>query len=150
MQTFDLHGWRMENMDVDVRRLVMSWPKLRTLTLLPFNQVSISLLTLRIIAKNCPELHCLRIPLYISTIPPFDISRKSPRHNLEVLAVERVHPSIQTTSKCRIQVARYLNFIFPYLKSIEVDPENVTWSGIRDMVELCQVITPEELRRQRK
>ena len=53
MQTFGLYGWRMDNMDNDVRRLVMSWPKLRTLSLLPPNQTFISLSTLRIIVLNC-------------------------------------------------------------------------------------------------
>ena len=156
IHSFYPFGWRMENMDDEVRCLVMSWPKLRTLRLPPLNPASISLSTLRIIAENCPELRYLHIPLDISTIPPFNTSNKNLRHNLEVLSVWRVHPSTQletvkTTSECGIQVARYLNFIFPYLKSIEVDPENVTWSGIRDMVKLCQVITPEELStRQRK
>ena len=81
MQTFDLNGWRVENMDDEVIRLVMSWQKLRTLTLRPLNQASISLSTLRIIAENCPGLRFLRIPLDTSTIPPFDTSRKSLRHN---------------------------------------------------------------------
>ena len=150
MQTFHLNGWSMINIDDEVRRLVMSWPKLRTFTLI---YVPISLSTLRIIAENCPELRCLRIPLDISSIPPFDTSGKSLRHDLEVLAVGtwKVRPSTKTTSECRIQVARYLNFIFPYLRSIEAHPEYATWSRIRDMVKLCQVITPEELsRRQRK
>ena len=92
MQTFHLKGWRMENMDDDVRCLVKSWPKLRTLTL-PLDQTFISLSTLRIIAKKCPELRYLRIPLDTSTIPPFNTYRKSFHHKLEVLAVGRVHPS---------------------------------------------------------
>ena len=73
MQTFHLKGWRMENMDDDVRCLVKSWPKLRTLTL-PLDQTFISLSTLRIIAKKCPELRYLRIPLDTSTIPPIEKS----------------------------------------------------------------------------
>ena len=137
MQTFNLIGWRMENMDDDVRRLVMSWPKLRTLNL-RLNQTSISLSTLRIIAENCPKLRFLRIPLDISTIPPFDTSIKSLRHNLEVLIVLNIHPSAQTTLECQIQVTRYLYLIFPYLKFIRVDPNNITWSGICDLFKLCQ------------
>ena len=137
MQAFNLYGWRMENMDGEVRRLVMSWPKLRTLTLV---QASISLSTLKIIAENCPELRYLRISLDISNIPPFDTSGKSLHHNLEVLDLGRIHPYTQTTSECRIQVARYLDLIFPYLKSIEVHPDDVTWSAICDMVKLCQDI----------
>ena len=137
MQESSPFGWNMGNMDDDVRRLVMSWPKLRTLSLIPLNQASISLSTLRIIAENCPELRYLRISLDISNIPPFDTSGESLRHNLEVLDLGRVYPYTQTTSECRIQVARYLDLI---LKSVEVPREDVTWSGIRDMVKLCQEI----------
>ena len=138
MQTVNLKDWRMENMDDDVRRLVMSWPKIRTLSLRSPNQTFISLSTLRVISETCPELRYLRIPLDISTITPFDTSSKSLCHNLEVLAVLSIHPSNQTTLECQIQVTRYLYLIFPYLKSIEVDPENVTLSGIRDLFKLCQ------------
>ena len=139
MQTFHLYHWRMGNMDDDVRRLVVSWPKLRTLSLLPLNQTFISLSTLRVISETCPELRYLRIPLDTSTIPPFDTFSKSLRHNLEILTVLSIHPSTtQTTLECQIQVTRYLHLIFPYLKSILVHPNNVTWSGVRDLVKLCQ------------
>ena len=50
MQTFQLIGWKMENADDDVRHLVMSWPKLRSLDL---DRTFISLSTLRIIVLNC-------------------------------------------------------------------------------------------------
>ena len=126
-----------------MRRLAMSWPNLRTLRL-PLKETLISLSTLRIIAENCPELRCLEIRLDTSTIPPSDTSSKSLRHNLEVLTVGRVQlePS-QTMLECQIQVARYLDSIFPYLKSIKVrpkGPKDVVWSGIVDLVKLCQDI----------
>ena len=136
MQTIHLKGWRMENMDDDVKCLVMSWPKLRILRL-PLNQTFISLSTLRIIAENCPELRSLDIRIDTSIILPFDTSSRSFCHNLEVLSVGRVHPSTQTTLECQIQVTRHLDSIFPYLKSIEVR-RDVTWSGIRDLLKLCQ------------
>ena len=140
METFHLKGWNMENMDNDVRRLVMSWPELRSLRL-PLNQTFISLSTLRIIAENCPELRYLHIRLDTSTIPPFDTSCKSLRHNLEVLVVGKAHPPsavTQTSLECQIRVTQHLDLIFPYLKSIEVQHNDVTWSGIRDLVRLCQ------------
>ena len=136
IQTFQLTGWGMEIMDDDVRRLAMSWPKLRTLRL-PLKRTLISLTTLGIIAENCPILRYLDIRLDTSTIPPFDTSIKSLRHNLKVLTVGRVYPS-ETMLECQIQVARHLDLIFPYLKSIKVRPNDVTWSGIRDLVKLCQ------------
>jgi hypothetical protein len=158
MQTFDLMGWslpmgNMENMDNDMschmRRLAMSWPKLRTLKL-PLNQTFISLWTLRIIAENCPELRHLQIRLDTSTIPPFNTSSKSLRHKLEVLTVGRAHPSdslTQTMLEYQIQVTRYLDFIFPYLKSIEVQPMDEIWSAIHNLLKLCQ---DAATRRQRK
>jgi hypothetical protein len=141
MQTFFLMGWSMENMEDDVRCLVTSWPKL-TFLRLPLTKMFISLSTLRIIAENCPELRYLQtgIRLEPSTIPPFDTSSKSLRHKLEILTVGRVDPFIQTTLGCQIQVARHLNLIFPYLKSIRVQPNNETWFGIYDLVKLCQEV----------
>jgi hypothetical protein len=126
----------MKNLNDDVRHLVKMWPKLRSLEL-PFNQYDISLSTLRIIAENCPELRHLSIQLDISTIPPFDISSKCLHHNLKVLTVGS---SLKTqTLASQIQVARHLDLIFPYLKSIEHTRGDVFWSGIRDLVNLCQV-----------
>ena len=140
IQIFHLNGWRVENIDDDVRRLVISWPKLRTLTL-PLDQTFINLSTLRIIAENCPKLRYLRIPLDTSTISPFDTSSKSLRHSLEVLTVAMVPSrSSQKMQECRIRVARYLDSIFPFLKSIEVENNNIAWSGICDLIKLCQDI----------
>ena len=138
MQSFHLQSWRMENSDNGVRQLVMSWPKIRILRL-PLNRTPISLSTLGIIAENCPELRHLQVQLDTSTIPLFDTSSKSLRHKLEVLTVgdSTATPS-QTMLECQIQVTQHLDSIFPYLKSIEVSPSNVTWSGIRDLVRLCQ------------
>ena len=144
MQCFHLINWKMENMDDDVRRLVTSWPKLRTLKVLSLNETSISLSTLKLIAENCPELRHLQIQLDTSTIPPFDTSSKSLYHKLEILTVGggyNVRPSntiTQTSLRSQIQVTRYLDLIFPYLKGVEMRQEDVFWLGIRDLVELCQ------------
>ena len=135
MQTFFL-DWRMKTLDDDDEMMVMSWPKLKTLNL---NQTQVSLLTLMEIAKNCPELRDLHIKLDTSYIPHSDTSSKCLHHSLEDLTVERAHPSTistKTTLECQIKVARYLDLIFPYLKSIK--SYDVFWSGIRDLVLLCQ------------
>ena len=142
METFRLSGWKMENMDDDLRRLVMSWPKLRTLEVTPFDQTFISLSTLRIIAESCPELRHLNIQLDTSNIPPFNTSSKGLDHKLEDLSVARFHPfNTRTLLECQIQMAQHLDLIFPHLKSIvtvQPNPPDVTWSGIRDLVKLCQ------------
>jgi hypothetical protein len=144
MRTFQLN-WKMKNADDDVRRLVMSWPKL---ILLNLDHTFISLSTLRIIAEKCPELRYLHagIQLEFSTIPPFESSSKSLRHKLEILSVpaERVEsvdddddPFTQTL-ECQIQVARHLDFIFPHLKSIKVQRDVEIWPNIYDLVKLCK------------
>ena len=99
----------------------------------------ISLSTSRIIAENCPELRQLYIRLNTSTIPPFNTISKSLRHNLEVLVVGIVssHPS-RVMPERRIQLARYLDTIFINLKSIYVELN--TWSGVHDLIKLCQDI----------
>jgi len=136
MQTIHLI-WKLKNMDNDVRRLVMSWPKLRTLRL-PLAQKFISLSTLRIIAESCPELHHLTTRLDTSSFSesPLDTSsNRGLRHNLEVLTVGS--SNTQPNLACQIQVTQHLDSIFPYLKSIEVQQNDATWSGIRDLVYLC-------------
>ena len=144
MQTFHLKGWWMKNLNNDMSRLAMSWPKLRSLRVLPHNhwepETFISFSTLRIIAENCPELRYLHIQLDISITPPFDTSSKNLNHNLEVLTVGKAL-SNRASLKCQIQVTQHLDSIFPYLKSIEVQPKDVTWSGIRDLVHLCQEVS---------
>ena len=146
IREFDLMGWDMENIDDAVRRLAKSWPKLRSLALgtirQPLNQTFVSLSTLRIIADNCPELHYLHIPLDISTFPPFDdfSTKNGSRHNLEVLRLGGpggVHPPDQTILECQIQVARHLDLIFPYLKTI-LRTHDEKCSGIHHLVKLCQ------------
>jgi hypothetical protein len=90
MRKFNLWGWTTNNFDDAVRRLAMSWPKLRFLALYSA-QTFISLSTLRIIAENCPDLNRLYALLDTSTIPPFDdISSKSVRHNMGILDVMKL------------------------------------------------------------
>ena len=131
MQTFHFVQMSIENMDDDVKRLVMSWPKLRNLNL---RQIPISLSTLRLIAENSPELQYLKIHLDISTFPPFEASSKSLRHNLEDLTFEIAQPPQKLERQ--IQVARHLDLIFPSLKHVK--SYDKSWYGIYDLVKLLQ------------
>jgi hypothetical protein len=135
MQNFILNGWQMENMDV--RRMVMSWPKLKYLDLSGSGTI-ISFSILRTIAENCPDLRHLRIRLDTTTNPPFDTSSKSLGHKLNFLLVGE--STTETSLECQIRVARHLDLIFPYVEHILMQSraQDVTWSGIRDLVYLCQ------------
>ena len=144
IRTLTVEGWKMENMDDDLRRLVKSWPKIRSLNL---DQALISLSTLRIVAENCPKLRHLEIRLDTSTIPPFNTSSKSLGHKLEFLslALEGVLSSnTQMPLECQleIQIARHLDLIFPHLRFIHVQwhPSgiNVSRTGICDLIKLYQ------------
>ena len=145
IQSFNLLDWKMENYNDAVKRLATSWPKLRHLGKDSFNDTFISLSVLRIIAENCSDLRRLEIQLDTSTIPPFDdIFSKSVHHNLEVLIVmgpgdpEDHQPDVitETMQESQIQMARHLDLIFPYLKTIEVQDKK--WSWISKLVKLCQ------------
>ena len=136
LQTLELVGWRMEKNNDALRCLAISWPKLRSLTI---NQTYLSLTNLRIIAESCPELRHLYIELDIDTIPPFDeISSKRLCHKLEILDVIGVHKSNRRMLERRleIQIAQHLDSIFPNLKTINVEDDNLL--EIYDLVKLCQ------------
>ena len=136
MKTLLLSGWRLDNVNDDVRRLVMSCPKLRVLSL---RKIPISLSALKIVAERCPDLQELDIYLDASTIPPFDASSESLGHKLEILTVRSVHSSLtQISLESQIQIARHLDSFFPYLKTITVWSEK--WSWIRELCRLCQNI----------
>ena len=143
IQKFDLVGWRMEKNNDALKRLAMSWPKLRHLGLLPGltpNDTFLSLSNLRTIAENCPELRILDVGLDIDNIPPFDdISSKILFHELDVLVVRGVYQTIPRISQeCQIQIARHLDLIYPYVRRIDLNARDRTWSGICDLVKLCQ------------
>lgn len=124
----------MEDTD-DVRRLVMSWPKLITLKL---NRTHVFLSTLRIMAENCPYLTVLDIPLNASIIPSFDDdSVVRLNHHLSYLTVGTVFPS-HPKLDLQIQVTRHLDLIFSYLESLKVEDEE--WLQIQDLYKLCQEV----------
>ena len=136
LQKLLLNGWRVDNVNDDVRRLVMSCPKLRVLSL---GETPISLSALKIVAERCPNLQELFIHLDASTIPPFDASSESLGHKLEILTVWSVHSSFtQISLESQIQIARHLDLIFPYLKTIQFSDAN--GSGICYLFKLCQNI----------
>ena len=79
---------------------------------------------------------------YFYTIPPFDTSSKSLRHNLEFLTIWGHKDSSNTITQTKlrlqrqIQLTQYLDLLFPYLKCIEMGLEDEFWLGIRDL--LCK------------
>jgi len=154
MQTFHLKDWKIgqigsTNMDDDVRRLVISWPKLTTL-ILPVDQTPISLLTLRMIAENCPELRYLQTQLDVSTIPPSDTASAALCHKLGVLSMASSLRFSSTTLQSQVHVARHLDSMFPYLESIKTHfGFNTGWLEIYELVKLCQDVRRDEAKRQK-
>ncbi|KAF8801987.1 hypothetical protein BYT27DRAFT_7244930 [Phlegmacium glaucopus] len=149
IQTIHIQGWRIIDVsdEVIVRRLVISWPKLTTLILPVNHEESISLSTLKTIARKCPKLRHLQIRLDVtSAIPSVTV-----RHRLGVLKVAYHHGSYTTEKlQCQIAVARYLDSIFPYLESIETLPgskdETRNFSEIHKLVKLCWDVRQEAKR----
>jgi len=122
-------------MDDDVRRLVLSWPKLET------SSHWQSIYFLVDFEDNCRELSC--IASFANSIgyfyhPIFRYLYQKPLAQFAG-AVGKAQPSTstQTWMEYQIQVTRYLDLIFLYMKSIEVlqvPSKDKIWLGIRDLV----------------
>jgi len=127
-----------------------STTKLKTL-FLPDDATApgISLSRLRVLAEACPDLLSLRCKLkHLSNIPaPRDLPPIPFSHTLETLLIGNAdaHPDPQRV----LDIARYLDFLFPHLKTIEtISGQNeAQWMSILSVVKVCQAVRLDERER---
>jgi len=127
-----------------------STTKLKTL-FLPDDATApgISLSRLRVLAEACPDLVSLRCKLkHLSNIPaPRDLPLIPFSHTLETLLIgnAEAHPDPQRV----LDIARYLDFLFPHLKTIEtISGQNeAQWMSILSVVKVCQAVRLDERER---
>jgi len=146
MEDLGITGMGIDFMDTALHRLKDS--KLQTLHLPVHPKVpGISLARFRYIAEACPHLKSFRCRVkHLSNIPvSFPMS-----HQLQVLSVsnEHAHPE----QKRLLDIARYLDSIFPNITSIETHEGSGNnaeqWRFISDLMKLCQAVrTDDEHRR---
>ena len=147
MKCLEITGMGIDFMDSALHRLKeVADSKLEILHLPVHSTASgISLARLRHIAEACPHLKSFSCRFkHLSNIPV-----SSPMsHQLKELSVtnEQAH----TDQKRLLDIARYLDSTFPYLKSIKTQDGNGNgnnaeqWRSIFDLVELCQNVRMDE------
>jgi len=145
MKHLEISGMGIDFMDNTLHRLKEVADSKLEILHLPVHSTApgISLARLRYIAEACPHLQsfCCRFK-HLSNIP---ISPPL-SHQLKELSVanERAHPEKQRS----LDIARYLDSIFPYLRSIETHDGNGNnaeqWRFIFDLVKLCQSVRMDE------
>jgi len=147
MKHLELTGMGIDSMDATLHRLKeVGHSKLEVLHL-PVHSTapSISFARLREIAESCSNLKSLRCRLCIRD--PQNIMASSPlSHQLEVLSVSNEGKLEQHQI---LGIARYLDSIFPRLKSIKPHDGNYTeqWRFIYDSVKSYQAVRMDEHQR---
>jgi len=150
LEHLDLSGIHLLSVESDLDRLSKGITKLKTL-FLPDDATApgISLARLRVLAEACPDLVSLRCKLkHLSNIPaPRDLPLIPFSHTLETLLIgnAEAHPDPQRV----LDIARYLDFLFPHLKTIEtISGQNeAQWMSIFSVVKVCQAVRLDERER---
>ena len=150
LEHLDLSGTPLSSLESGFNHLSKGTTKLKTLFLPNVAAApGISLARLQVLAEACPDLVSLRCKLkHLSNIPAIqDLSPIPFSHTLETLSIgnEEAHADPQRL----LDIARYLDFLFPHLKTIEtISRQNVTqWMSILSMLKVCQAVRSDERER---
>ena len=150
LEHLDLSGTPLSSLESGFNHLSKGTTKLKTL-FLPDDATApgISLARLQVLAVACPNLASLRCKLkHLSNIPaPRDLPPIPFSHTLETLLIgnAEAHPDPQRV----LDIARYLDFLFPHLKTIEtISGQNeAQWMSIFSVVKVCQAVRLDERER---
>ena len=142
-----LEGYAMELTDDNISDMTIDWPEMDTL-LLPFinaNRSRPTIASLRNIARRCPNLRCLTIPLNILALAPFIPAGAphTPAHELNTLTIASADDVWETRDM--IHAARHIDYLFPRLKVLtaygEHDAER--WTQMHDIIQMYQGVRQE-------
>ena len=131
--------------DEDFRQLAVALPKLKKFvvpTPISYLGTNVTLGCLYHFSRECPDLRDIRINLSLNISDNLNAIKKLPhpivrnyRHPLEKLYVESDFGQLQPTHL--VQVARFLDLIFPNLSTLETDNTKTTevanWAGIHEL-----------------
>ena len=143
-----LEGYVMELTDDNISDMTIDWPEMDTL-LLPFSNAihrRPTIASLRNIARRCPKLRYLTIPLNILDLPAFTIPAggpHTPAHELHTLTV--ASSDEVWDPRDLIQGARHIDYLFPKLKLLASydghDAER--WMQMHDIIQMYQGVRRE-------
>ncbi|KAK0464810.1 hypothetical protein IW261DRAFT_1407832, partial [Armillaria novae-zelandiae] len=140
LQTMIYYG--MLCVDNDAVDFATSWPEIRSLFICRLHATSPTYGILAVLAKHCPLLTDLSIPI---TFPPKDVPLRDDgvfSHKLRIF-----HAFLEPID-CNASIAHYLDRMFPFLVSIE---GGVGWDQVRSIIlDACQPARRDQLQRLRE
>jgi len=144
-----LEGYAMELTDENISDMAIAWPEIDTL-ILPFISAihpRPTITSLRILARRCPKLRFLVIPLNTELLPPFISTGVpyTPTHELQNLSIASADDPWDLRDL--LHVARHIDYLFPKLKSlIPYEGHDVErWVQVHDMIQMYQAVRREAI-----
>ena len=144
-----LEGYAMELTDENISDMAIAWPEIDTL-LLPFIsaiQPRPTISSLRILARRCPNLRYLTIPLNTGDLPTF-VSigvPHAPVHELHTLTIASADDPWDLRDL--LHIARHVDYLFPKLKSLfSYEGHGAErWMQVHDMIQMYQAVRHEAI-----
>jgi len=143
-EKLEVTNFDLDSVDSSLHRLKEAAPSKLKILHLPFHisTSGISLSRLRHIAQYCPQLTSFRCRFkHLSNIPTYDVPNPL-SHQLEALSVVNAEPHQE--HQRLLQIAGYLDLLFPNLKLIESYQgsgyNGDQWRSVLDLVKLCQAV----------
>ena len=115
-----LEGYAMNLTDKDIRDFTVAWPNIITLSLpyIRLDRQRPTISSLEVVARYCPELRHLRMPLDTTEIIPFLPPSVShwPAHGLRDLTIASDDESLDW--KDVLHLGRHIDYLFPRLRRV--------------------------------
>ena len=137
----------MELTDANISEMTIDWPEMDTLILPFINAIHPrpTITSLRDIARRCPNLRYLTIPLNILNPAPFIPPGvpHSPTHELHTLTIASADEVWE--ARDMIHAARHIDYLFPRLKSLTAyeGHDGDRWTQMHDIIQMYQGVRQE-------
>ena len=142
-----LEGYAMDLTDDNISDMTIDWPEMDTLLLRFINPIRPrpTIASLRNIARRCPNLRYLTIPLNILELPPFIPAGvpHTPAHELHTLTIASSDEAWEPREM--IHAARHIDYLFPKLKSLSAyeGHDADRWTQMHDIIQMYQGVRQE-------
>lgn len=145
LRHLELDGYLLELGDANIAEMAESWPAIEILHL-PFmagGTVRPTVGALETLARRCPGLRSLTIPLDTHELGPGLETVGLSAHRLEVLTV--ASPEEAWELRRGMRLARTLDRLFPFLERVagHVEERDGRWEQVAEMVKMCQSVRRE-------
>ncbi|KAG6818541.1 hypothetical protein H0H93_004164 [Arthromyces matolae] len=155
MEHFSISEFLISFSDEDIENMANSWPCLKRLCIPYHVHVSpqqLSVDTLYTLAKNCPKLEHLEIPIDIKHVPPLDLSTlefPDPSHTPALHTLYIANDNHLMGTQDLLLIARHLDRLFPHLRKLgrlRLDNADLgPWDKVFAMIEAFRAVRMDSL-----